>query len=48
VIWANHMLRSAVSAMQATAKHIHAAESLADIEDKMASVDEIFRLQGAN
>ncbi|HMM77008.1 MAG TPA: phosphoenolpyruvate mutase [Gammaproteobacteria bacterium] len=48
VIWANHMIRSAVSAMQATAKHIHAAESLADIEDKMASVDEIFRLQGAN
>ena len=48
VIWANHMIRSAVSAMQATARHIHAAESLADIEDKMASVDEIFRLQGAD
>ncbi len=47
VIWANHLIRSAVSAMQATAQHIHAAESLADIEDKMASVDEIFRLQGA-
>ena len=47
-IWANHMIRSAVSAMQATARHIHAAESLADIEDKMASVDEIFRLQGAD
>ena len=48
VIWANHMIRSAVSAMQATARHIHAAESLADIEDRMASVNEIFRLQGAD
>lgn len=48
VIWANHMIRSAVSAMQVTARHIHAAESLADVEDKMASVDEIFRLQGAD
>lgn len=48
VIWANHLIRSAVSAMQVTARHIHAAESLADVEDKMASVDEIFRLQGAD
>lgn len=48
VIWANHMIRSAVSAMQAAAQHIHSAESLADIEDKMASVNEIFRLQGAD
>ena len=48
VIWANHMVRSAVSAMQATARNIHQAESLADIEDKVASVDEIFRLQGAD
>lgn len=48
VIWANHMVRSAVSAMQATARQIHEAESLADVEDRIASVDEIFRLQGAD
>jgi len=48
VIWANHMVRSAVSAMQATARNIYEAESLADIEDRVASVDEIFRLQGAD
>ncbi len=48
VIWANHMIRSAVSTMQSTARQIYAAESLADVEDKVASVDEIFRLQGAD
>lgn len=48
VIWANHLIRSAVSAMQATARRIHEAESLTDVEDRIASVDEIFRLQGAD
>jgi len=48
VIWANHMIRSAISAMQATARQIHATESLVDIEGKVATVQEIFRLQGAD
>ncbi|MGR8918759.1 MAG: phosphoenolpyruvate mutase [Gammaproteobacteria bacterium] len=48
VIWANHMIRAAVSAMQATAARIHADESLLEVEDEVASVKEIFRLQGAD
>lgn len=48
VIWANHMIRSAVSAMQETARHIHQAQTLIDVEDQIASVKEIFRLQGAD
>lgn len=48
VIWANHLIRSAISAMQATARQIHASESLVDIEGQVATVQEIFRLQGAD
>jgi phosphoenolpyruvate phosphomutase len=47
VIWANHMIRSAVSAMQASAQQIHATESLIDVEGQVAAVQEVFRLQGA-
>ena len=47
VIWANHMIRSAVQSMQKTATRIHETQGLIDIEDSVASVDEIFRLQGA-
>ncbi len=47
VIWANHMIRSSISAMQATAAEIHAARSVAGLEDRIASVKEIFRLQNA-
>jgi len=48
VIWANHMLRSAIAAMQATANNIFETQSLVDIEGRVASVSEIFRLQGAD
>ena len=48
VVWANHMIRSAISAMQATARQIHASESLVDVEGQVATVQEIFRLQGAD
>jgi phosphoenolpyruvate phosphomutase len=48
VIWANHMIRSAISAMQATARLIHDSESLVDVEGQVATVQEIFRLQGAD
>jgi phosphoenolpyruvate phosphomutase len=47
VIWANHMIRAAVAAMQAAAREIHDRESLVQIEDHIAPVGEIFRLQGA-
>ena len=48
VIWANHLIRSSVAAMQKAAANIHQHESLNEIEDRIASVDEIFRLQGAD
>ncbi|MBI4696297.1 MAG: phosphoenolpyruvate mutase [Gammaproteobacteria bacterium] len=48
VIWANHLIRSAVSAMQNVAEQIQRDEGLIDVEDRIASVDEIFRLQGAD
>jgi len=47
VIWANHGLRSSVRAIQDTARQIFKSESLSKIEPKIASVAEIFRLQGA-
>ena len=48
VIWANHLIRSAVDAMQETARQIHADQTLVAVEDQIASVKEIFRLQGAD
>ena len=48
VIWANHLIRSAVEAMQLTAARIFETEGLIESEDKIASVNEIFRLQGAD
>jgi len=45
VIWANHNMRSAVSAMQQTCKQIMQDQSLVNVEPKIASVTEVFRLQ---
>ncbi len=47
VIWANHLLRSSISAMQQTAAQIYAEQSIANIEREVVSVKEIFRLQNA-
>src|SRR5579862_2963230 len=47
VIWANHMVRAAVSAMQSVAQEIFASQTLVNIEDRVVSVEEIFRLQNA-
>lgn len=47
VIWANHNCRAAISAMQEVTKTIYQERSLLNIEDKIASVKEIFRLQNA-
>ncbi|HSO32074.1 MAG TPA: NTP transferase domain-containing protein, partial [Labilithrix sp.] len=46
VIWANHLMRSALTAMQATAKQIHSAQTLIGVEEKVATLAEVFRLQG--
>jgi len=48
VIWANHMIRSCITAMQSTAANIQANRSLVECEEKVATVSEIFRLQGAD
>lgn len=47
VIWANHMLRASVTAMQAAAAKIAAARSVMPVENDIVSVAEIFRLQDA-
>ncbi|MFO1436032.1 MAG: phosphoenolpyruvate mutase [Gammaproteobacteria bacterium] len=48
VIWANHMIRAAVSVMQSVAQEVRETESLLNVEDRIASVNELFRLQGAD
>ena len=48
VIWANHLIRANIAAMQATARSIFESESLVDVEGRVATVPEIFRLQGAD
>ncbi len=48
VIWANHMVRAAIASMQATALKIARDRSIAGIEDKIAPLNEVFRLQNAD
>ena len=48
VIWANHLMRSALATMQATAKQIFHDQTLIDVEEKVAPLAEVFRLQGEN
>lgn len=45
LIWANHVLRASVTAMQKTAARLFAAQSIAAIERDIAPLDEIFWLQ---
>lgn len=47
VIWANHLLRSSIKAMQETAVRIHTDRSLHAVEKEVVPVKEIFRLQNA-
>ncbi|HEX3603826.1 MAG TPA: phosphoenolpyruvate mutase [Steroidobacteraceae bacterium] len=47
VIWANHLVRAAASAMQSIAKEIFESQTLVNVEDRIVSVNEIFRLQDA-
>ena len=44
VIWANHMMRSAISAMENTARRIYEDETLQNIEDSVVSVGQVFDL----
>jgi phosphoenolpyruvate phosphomutase len=47
IIWANHLIRSSIKAMQETAARIHATQSIAELEADIVPVKEIFRLQNA-
>ena len=47
VIWANHLLRATVTIMQKTAYILKEKENLLSVEDRIAPVSEVFRLQGA-
>jgi phosphoenolpyruvate phosphomutase len=48
VIWANHNLRSAITAMRGTSARIFADQSLINVEGTIATVADIFHLQGAD
>src|SRR5205807_1676184 len=48
VIWANHLLRAAITAMQQAARTIRRDENLLAVEAQIAPVGEVFRLQGAD
>lgn len=47
VIWANHLLRASIKAMQESAAAIYKDRSLMGVEREIVSVKEIFRLQNA-
>jgi phosphoenolpyruvate phosphomutase len=48
VIWANHLMRASVAAMQQTAAELFQCRSLMAIEETIVPVKEIFRLQGVS
>jgi len=48
VIWANHNIRASIDIMQKTSRQIFNDQSLVNVEDKIVSVSEVFRLQGAD
>ena len=45
VIWANHLMRASIAAMQGTAAAIRWRRSLVDVEPVVAPLAEVFRLQ---
>jgi phosphoenolpyruvate phosphomutase len=47
VIWANQNVRSAIAAMQETTRRIFTERSVQNVEDRIVSVKEVFRLQNA-
>lgn len=47
VIWANHLLRASIKAMQQTAAQIYQERTISTIEGQVVTVKEIFRLQNA-
>jgi len=48
IIWANHMIRASIAMMEKISAEIMQSRSVANIEDRIASVKDIFSLQGAD
>lgn len=48
VIWANHLLRARIKAMQHIATQIYKDRALTSVENEIVSVKEVFRLQNAD
>ncbi|MFZ5556191.1 MAG: phosphoenolpyruvate mutase [Pseudomonadota bacterium] len=48
VIWANHTLRASIAAMQRLTREVRSAETLMGVEDRVAPLEEVFRLQRAD
>ena len=48
VIWANHNMRSCIKAMQETSQTIFEEQSLLSIEENVAPLKDVFRLQNAD
>ena len=46
IIWANHLMRSCITAMQKTARQIFTEQTLVNVEALIAPLSEVFRLQG--
>jgi phosphoenolpyruvate phosphomutase len=46
IIWANHNLRAALSAMRETSRRIFEEQSLAGVEGKVAGLKDVFRIAG--
>lgn len=47
VVWANHLLRASIAAMRRAAERIHATGTARDVEDEVAALPDVFRLQDA-
>ncbi len=45
IIWANHLLRASITAMQQTAAKLYREQTLMEVEKEVAPLKEIFRLQ---
>jgi phosphoenolpyruvate phosphomutase len=48
VIWANHLLRSSIAAMQRVAETLYKERMVEAVEQEVVSVEEVFRLQQAD
>lgn len=46
VIWANHLMRSALASMKETAAQIYRDQCLQNVEDKVAPLADVFHMQG--